>query len=518
MSTAPVRSLVLWVPDWPITALARGADSPVDIDRPVAVVHANTVIACSAAARAEGVRRGQRRRDAQALSPGVRLFPADPHRDERAFLPLMKRLEDVSPGVQILRPGLCALRARGPARYYGGEDEAARTLIATLLQAEIPDVRAGVADGPFTAEQAARSRAATPTLVIPPGESGRFLAPLPVTVLGDVALADMLARLGIHSLGEFAALDSSRVRDRLSEHGARLQALAGGSDSRPVTPRIPPPELAREIALEPPLELADQVAFAVRQTCDDVIAALAAVRLVCTEVRIELHDDRGHSVDRLWLHPTCFDAAALVDRVRWQLQSVWDERDPVLTGGIAEVRVIPETVDDSAHHQPGLFGQGSDARLHHALSRVQGLLGHRGVVLPTVVGGRRLTERQSLVPWGDRAVAPRDRDRPWPGHLPAPLPATVLPQPHPALVVDDAGSAVSVDDRGALSAPPARLSVAGSRSRDIVSWAGPWPLRERVWDAERHRDAHRFQLVTDDDGAWLMLLDDEGWHVEGRYD
>lgn len=516
--TAPVRSLVLWLPDWPITALALGADSPVDIEAPVAVTHDNTVIACSAAARADGVRRGQRRRDAQALSPRVALIPADPHRDERAFLPLMRRLEELAPGVQILRPGLCALRARGPARYYGGEDEAARVLITALLEASIPDVRAGIADGPFTAEHAARAHAARPVLVVPPGESARFLAPLPVTVLGDDALADMLGRLGVRSLGEFAALDPARVRDRLSEHGARLQALARGADSRPVVPRIPPPELVREVTLEPALELADQVAFAVRQTCDDVIAALAAIALVCTEVRIELHDDRGHSVDRLWLHPTCFDSPALVDRVRWQLQSVWDAPVPVLTGGIAAVRVIPETVDDSAHHQPGLFGQGSDARLHHALSRVQGLLGHQGVVLPSVIGGRRLNERQSLVPWGDRIVPARERDRPWPGHLRAPLPTTVMPDPRPAQVVDGEGAAVSVDERGSLIGTPVQLSVAGEHRRRITSWAGPWPLHERIWDTRQNTHAHRFQFVADDDTAWLMLLEDDGWHVEGRYD
>ena len=52
-------------------------------------------------------------------------------------------------------------------------------------------------------------------------------------------------------------------------------------------------------------------------------------------------------------------------------------------------------------------------------------------------GGRWLSERQLLVPWGDR-VAASDRHVPWPGSLPDPLPATVFEQP-PAVAVADAG-------------------------------------------------------------------------------
>ncbi|MFT4229739.1 MAG: hypothetical protein QM602_05560, partial [Microbacterium sp.] len=108
---APVRSLVLWIPDWPVVALARGSAlangsplargpsqtdrgsalagdpgsphasaptrAPHDHDELVAVVEANVVTACSAAARAEGVRRGLRRRDAQARCPRLRVVAAD---------------------------------------------------------------------------------------------------------------------------------------------------------------------------------------------------------------------------------------------------------------------------------------------------------------------------------------------------------------------------------------------------------------------------------------------------------
>ncbi|MFT4305657.1 MAG: DNA polymerase Y family protein [Microbacterium sp.] len=506
-----VRSLVVWCPDWPVVALEReGATAE---GEPVVVLEGNVVAACSAAARAEGVRRGQRRRDAQAHCAGVRVVAADTARDHRLFAPLVAALEERAPHVQILRPGLCAVKARGPARFYGGEEEAAAVLRETLAGLGVVDVRAGVADGPFAAEHAARRTAPSqPVTIVPAGQAASFLAPLPATVLDDAALAHLLARLGVHTLGGFAGLPVERVRERLGERGARLHALAAGEDPRGVTPRVPPPELDRETCFDPPVELAEQVAFGVRIAASEFIARLDAERLVCTELRVELETELGERSERVWLHPGAFDASAVVDRVRWQLAEA-----PALRSGVSRVRIAPEAVDAAAGHVPALFGGGGQERVHHALSRVQAMLGHRGVLTAAVGGGRWLGERQVLVPWGDRVTTERPADRPWPGSLPPPLPATVFGQPRVARVTASDGTPVTVDDRGGLSASPARLVVDG-RMRAVESWAGPWPVIEREWDAARRRLAHRFQVVDEAQQAWLLFTSDGEWAAEARYD
>ena len=51
---APTRSLVVWMPDWPVIALTRDGPHPLDPADPIAVVEKNLVIACSAAARRGG--------------------------------------------------------------------------------------------------------------------------------------------------------------------------------------------------------------------------------------------------------------------------------------------------------------------------------------------------------------------------------------------------------------------------------------------------------------------------------
>lgn len=517
-STA-ARLLVLWAPDWPVVAHAVAERIPATT--PVALIEKGEVFACSAAARAEGVRRGLRLREAQARCPELRVLRYDPALDARAFEPVLTGLESTLPGVHPLRPGTVAVPARGPARYYGGELAAAMTVLAAASELGVAEARVGVADGLFAAERAARvSDGRSRVTIVPEGEAARFLAPLPVRLLEQPELAQLLPRLGIRTLGEFAALGADDVTARFGPGGARLHALAAGRDPRPATPRIPPRDVDVDVHFEPPLDRVDQVAFGVRASADDFVTGLLAQRLVCTAVRVELVGEEGEVSERVWLHPRSFSAAEVVDRIRWQLQGAMsgDDVAGTLRSPVARVRISPETVDPVGSHERGLWGTGPDEGVHSGLSRVQGMVGHRGVLTATPSGGRRPADRQTLVPWGDRPLVARDPARPWPGSLPAPAPTTVYELPRQLLVQDARGRAVAVDDRGGLSGTPSvMVSQTGAR-RDLTSWAGPWPIEERWWDPVASRRAHRFQVVDAEGAAWLLVLDDSGWWAEGRYD
>src|SRR3954469_10394830 len=118
------RVLVVWCPDWPVVAALAETDAatiPGHVPAPAAVLTRSAVVACNAAARAEGVRRGMRRRDAQARCPELVLLVDNPDRDARAFEPVLAAVEALRPGVAPLRPGLLAIRA--PGRFYGGGEE-----------------------------------------------------------------------------------------------------------------------------------------------------------------------------------------------------------------------------------------------------------------------------------------------------------------------------------------------------------------------------------------------------------
>ncbi|KQO63198.1 DNA polymerase [Curtobacterium sp. Leaf261] len=513
----PTRSLVLWCPDWPVIAAttATGADPA----RPFALVAKGLVYACSAAARADGVTRGLRIREAQARCSTLVVQPYDEALDHRMFEPVIRAVEAAAPGVHVLRPGTIAIRSRGPARYYGGERAAAITLAGIAADSGAPDVRVGVADTPFAAEQAARAGGSERFRVVRAGGSPEFLAPLPVSILGRDDLTTVLGRLGITSLGDFATLTDEQVRDRFGAEGAFLHRLAGGRDPREVSARDVPPDLAVDAPFEPPLDRADQVAFAFRRSADTFMERLGAAGLVATAIRIDVTDDNGICLDRTWAHPRWFDAADIVDRVRWQLQGGTGPSG--LEAAVAHIRLEADAVDSVDNHERGLWGAGPDERVHHGLARIQGMVGHDGVVTARIGGGRTLAERTVLVPWGDtpaggeRALAVA-RARPWPGALPGVAPGTVLDRPRPVDVVTADGIAVDVDPRGTLTAEPERFRADGDRGgafTGVTAWAGPWPLVVRWWEAGGRR-LHRLQLVDAEGRAWFLVLADGRWWAE----
>lgn len=500
------RTMVLWAPDWPITAVEVPAMVP------AAVLDKGQVLACSQAARTEGVRRGMRRRDAQSRCPGLVLHDYNPDADARAFEAVLAAIEELSPGVAPLRPGICALQV--PARFYGGEAEAAAVIAERLVSLGVWDVRAGVADGLFAAEQAARRALAQDSLVVPVGGSAQFLRDLPIDTLEDPSLVGLLRRMGLSTVGDFATLPSADVHTRFGTHGALLHRLARGQDPQLISRRRVPPELEATLLLEPPLDLVEPIAFSLRTTAEAFVADLARYGLVCTTVLIEIDADGSLATSRRWMHPRWFGATDLIDRVRWQLGVEGAIRAPV-----DAVRLIPEITEPLGDHADSLFGGGPDERVERGVARVQGIVGHESVVSVTVQGGRGPGERRLLTPWGERPVAPRPVGLPWPGSLPPPAPATVFREPQQAMVVGAEGQSIGVSGRGVVTGEPALFRAAvGQDWQPVASWAGPWPVDEQWWDEAAARRIARFQVVGVDGSAFLMIVEGGHWWTEARYD
>ena len=505
-SPPPPRTVVVWCPDWPVTA--AGLEPGV----PGAVVFANRVVACSAAARASGVRRGLRRREAQARCPELVVVEHDPARDARAFEPVVAAVEAFTPQVAILRPGACAMAARGPARCFGGEE----TLAHRVASAVGHGCRVGVADGIFAAGLAARR-----SVLVAPGGSPAFLAPYPVGALERPQLADLLARLGIRTLGAFAALPPEDVLARFGPAGALAHRLARGLDERPATGRVPPPDLVVQVELDPPAHRVDTAAFAAKGLADELHQRLARLGLACLRVSIECETEHGERLSRLWRHHGALTAPAVAERLRWQLEG-WlagtaGEASP--TAGLSLLRLVPDQVMPDDGRQLGFWGGAAEAteRASRALARVQAMLGPAAVTTAVPSGGRSPLEQMTLVPWGDVREASRP-PAPWPGRLPSPSPATVFAEPLVAEVVGADGALVGVSGRCAVTAAPERVSVAGGRWAEVVAWTGPWPVDERWWDRPAHRRRARFQVVVVDGSAWLLVLEGGRWWAEASYD
>jgi protein ImuB len=519
------RVVVLWCPDWPVVAGA--AAEGLAAQTPAAVVAANRVVACSSAARAQGVRRGQRRREAQGRCPELVVLADDPDRDARAFESVVAAVEALAPGVEVVRPGLVAVPARGPTRYFGSEPAVAERIVDVVVAQAGVECRIGIADGLFAATLAAHR-----DLLVPPEGSAGFLAPLGITELHQLtgvdrtALVDLLHRLGLRTLGAFAALPVDDVASRFGLDGVRAHRFAQGLDERPLARRDPPADLTVTRRFDPPLDRVDAAAFASREPAEQLHAALAARGLACVRLGIGAGTEAGEELHRVWRCAEPLTAAGIADRVRWQLDGWLSSRDPRPSAGITLLQLIPEEVIGGQALQRGLWGESGedDERAGRALVRVQAMLGPEAVFTGVIGGGRNPTDRVRLVPWGDDPTPARDAGAPWPGRLPAPSPSRVPTCPLPAEVFDDAGNVVGVSGRGRLTGVPHRIAVEGDPPRRVLSWAGPWPVEERWWVSGGGRRCARLQAVLDAAGpaeepvAVLLACETGRWQVEGIYE
>lgn len=521
-----MRMLVAWYPDWPV--VAAGCRHEV----PAAVVRANQVMAVTAAGRMDGVRPGQRRREAQSRSPALEIIPADAGRDARSWEPVVVALETLTPAVEVLAPGAAALATRGPSRYFGGDEALARR-VAEEVDRVVgqPGCRVGVADGRFTAGLVARAavKATGPVMVVPPGASPAWLAPQPVGALGTgfEALSDLLVRLGIRTLGDLAALPGPSVLGRFGVQGAIARNLAGGDDDRLLAARPPPPDLAVTASLDPPAERVDSAVFVAKTLADELQERLAALGLACTLVAIEAETEHGEQLVRRWRHEGVLTAATMAERARWQLDG-WLAGEGRPSGGLTLLRLVPEEVRPDDGRQLRFWGgeAAADSRAARALARVQGMLGPEAVLTAVPAGGRAPADEVRQVPWGDLRASEVDGTRrksgrtevpPWPGRLAGPSPAVVYQLPLPVEVRDAAGMPVGVSGRGVISAAPASVTFDRGRSLAVTGWAGPWPVEERWWEAGGRRKA-RLQVLLADGTAHLLTLEGGRWGVEAAYE
>ena len=170
-----------------------------------------------------------RRREAAARCPQLHVAAADADRDARFFEGVIAAVDDLVPRAEVLRPGLLVLPVRGAARYFGSEQQAAERLIDAVAAAGA-ECQVGIADQLSTAVFAARAGR-----IVQAGGDAKFLSVLSIRQLatepslsgpGREELTDLLWRMGIRTIGQFAALSRTDVASRFGADGVTAHLLA----------------------------------------------------------------------------------------------------------------------------------------------------------------------------------------------------------------------------------------------------------------------------------------------------
>ncbi|HVX20118.1 MAG TPA: hypothetical protein VHB02_02085 [Acidimicrobiales bacterium] len=401
--------------------------------------------------------------------------PGEEGRRFRRMAAVVDALAEVCPWIDPIRPGVLALPIRGPARYFGGED-AVRERVAAVAVAALraagsdpagsdrdgsdpdgsdrdssdrdgrpgdPAVLTGVAEGVFAASLAALAGA-----TVPAGGTPAFLAPWPVDTLAVPDLAELLVRLGLPTLGHFAAVDVREVLARFGNVGALAHRVATGSAGE--LPGYRTPGLDGRLAVlrrHVPLRNHQPGFWGGTGEADD----RAAGSLVALQRQ---------------LGP---EAVAVA----------------VLAGGRGPA--------DRAILVPWRPDAGPDAS-----DTAAGTDGAAGIAGAAVRPGR-----------GRKPALP---PAPWPGRLPPPAPARVPASGPPVELQDRTGAVVGVTARGLLTAAPARLSLAGRPWSPVTGWSAPWPAEEGWWSPAGRRsvrlqvatDDGAAHLLVAEHGRWRL--------------
>ena len=282
---------------WPV-ATARH-DDPALNGVALAVVERGTrglvVRAASAEARTEGVKIGLRKREAETRCAGLVVLDADPVAEARAFEILARAIEPVTPAVVLERPGVLSFPTRGPSRYFGGDDGLCTRAFEVIRDRNGRDVWVN-ADGALSRRGSQLVRR------VPARKAGSRrvgpVRPWSVSVLAGVvddgeALALLLERLGLPTLGDLAGLAEASVLARFGVDGARAHRLARGLAEHTAPPVPPPPDLAEACEFDPPAERVDEAAFAIKGLADQLLSRLDALGLSCTHVVVEAETEHG---------------------------------------------------------------------------------------------------------------------------------------------------------------------------------------------------------------------------------
>lgn len=362
----------------------------------------------------------------------------------------------------------------------------------------------GVAGSVGVARVAARMAAGRPEgmLVVPAGGEREFMAPLPIAALDrPPAVAAALARWGVATAGQLAALPREEVGLRLGPEGVALHRLAAGEENTPFVPDPQWKELREGISLEDPITRLEAFLF-VLQGLLGRLAQRLEVRgegfaAVCLELKLE--GGGRHEVQVPLVAPTR-EVGAVLPLLRLQVEAhppgapVEEVAVKVVSG---RVRVV----------QGSLFGppQPAPGKLAQALARLAALAGPGRVGAPAVADTHR------------------------------PDPAAVAPFAPPEAGAATGGGAEEVAGPPRVPVlrafrPPREAQVVIAGSRPVVARVGGWggavvrcagPYRRGgEWWSEEPFARDEYDVATADGVVWRLAFDHRQgrWLADGVYD
>jgi DNA polymerase-4 len=313
------------------------------------------VCAASYEARRFGVRSAMPTVEARRRCPdGVFLPPRFDRYGElsRAVFAVYRRYTPLVEPLSLDEAFLDVTRSRA---LHGTPGEIARNVKDEVRASTGLTVSAGAADCKMAAKIASDLGKPDGLVVVPPGGTAEFLAPLPVSRLWGVGqvTGQALRALGITTIGELARFPEQVLVERFGQAGAHMRALARGDDPRPVVPDEEARSIGAEDTFEQDLRGEEALLPQLLDQCVRVARRLreAGVRGRVVTLKVK-YADFTQVTRRSTLAAPTDDAAAIYRSIREDLRRAEPERPVRLTG----VTVSGFGDEAAPPAQLGLFG------------------------------------------------------------------------------------------------------------------------------------------------------------------
>lgn len=191
------------------------------------------VIAMDTIARTAGITKGMTVKQSETLCPRAEILYVDEARYERMFMDISCQLLDITNRIEPEYQATSAV-------WYTDDTLMVSYLVDAIRQATDITPQIGIAQTKFPARVAAAVALPRDCITVPDGDETEFLSLYPISLLPlDKLMTRRLPLLGIHTLGQLAALPRLSVWEQFGKHGRWLHDLAHGKDVRPLSPFKP---------------------------------------------------------------------------------------------------------------------------------------------------------------------------------------------------------------------------------------------------------------------------------------
>lgn len=294
------------------------------------------VASCSYPARQFGVRSAMPMSQALKLCPALLIVPAHHRTYSKVSQQVMERLHALTPLVEQLSIDEAFLDV---TTQVESAEQIARQLQSTIRKELQLPCSLGVATNKLVAKIAnnigkAAARGGTPPnaiTIVPPGQEGEFLAPLPCDELWGVGpkTATRLRELGMATIGDIARWPEAELESRFGKNGRDLSYHAKGIDHRLVEPQRESKSISQETTFTRDVRDGDQLRRVLAEQAEGISKELKRKRLTATTVKLKLRwsDFTTLSRQTTLLQPTDDDdqlrtAAMRLFEQEWQGQLV----------------------------------------------------------------------------------------------------------------------------------------------------------------------------------------------------